>query len=158
MNQNPGQGYAALFQIISDQHPVLGRHPRLLICSSPRQLVAKTIAQYYEHYNDFINTRAFLEENRRSLDTPSELDKFLSGLTHHERIFLISREERLSNDPNIKRKITQGAIVNTINQYVSELHLPNGPKFSSRSKYDDSNSDSDSDSLSRPPVSQFSVL
>ena len=27
LNQTPGQGYAALFQIISNQHPVLGRHP-----------------------------------------------------------------------------------------------------------------------------------
>ena len=116
------------------------------------------MAQYFQHYLDFISIRAFLEENRHSLDTHSELDKFLTGLTHHERIFLISCEERLSNDPNIKRKFTQGAIVNTINQYLSELYLLNGPKYSSHSKYNDSNSDSDSDVPSRPPVSQFSGL
>ena len=86
------------------------------------------------------------------------MDKFLSGLNHHELIFLISCEERLSNDPNIKQKFTQGAIINTINQYLSELHLPNGPKYSSHSKYDDSDSDSNSDVPSRPPASRFSGL
>ena len=114
------------------------------------------MTQYFQHYHDFISTRAFLEGNRHTLDAPSELDKFLSRLAHHEKIFLISREERLSNDPNIKRKFTQGAIVNTINQYLSELHLPNGSKYSSHSKYDDSDSNSDSNVPSRPPASRFS--
>ena len=79
-------------------------------------------------------------------------------LTHSAKIFLIACEERLSNDPNIKQKFTLGAIVNTITQYLSELHLDNGPKYPSRSRYDDSASDSDSDTPSRPPPSRFSGL
>ena len=88
LHRNSGQGYAALFQIISNKHPVLGRRPHLLIRSPPIQLAAKTVAQYFQHYHNFISTRAFLEENCHSLDMPSELDKFLSGLTHHEKSFL----------------------------------------------------------------------
>ena len=149
-----------MFQIISHQYTVLGQHPHLLIRSLPTQLIDETVAQYYQHYNDFVNTRAFLEENRYSLDTSSELDKFLLGLTHSAKIFLIAYEERLFNDPNTKRKFTQGAIVNTVTQYLSELHLDNGSVYSFSSRYDDSNSDSDSDSdlHSRPPLSRFSGL
>ena len=158
LHQNPGQGYTALFQIISHQHPTLGQHPHLLICSLPMQLFDEAVTKYSQYYNNFVNTRAFLEENQNSLDTSSELDKFLSGLTHSTKSFLISREERLSNDPNIKRKFTQGVGVNTINECLSELHLDNGPKYSSRSQYDDSVSDSDSNAPSRPLSSRFSGL
>ena len=57
---------------------------------------------------------SFLEENRSTLNSPSELDKFFQGLSHSQEIFRISREDRLSNDPSIQRKFTQGAIVTTL--------------------------------------------
>ena len=120
-----------MFQIISVQYPTLGQHPHHLIRVPSTQLIDKTIAQYSQHYNNFVNTRAFLEENRNSLDTSSELNNFLSGLTHSVKIFLIPCEERLSNDPNIKQKFTQGAILNTVTQYLSEFHLDNGSVYSS---------------------------
>ena len=80
---------------------------------------------------------------------------FFGGLTHSAKIFLIACEERLSNNPNIKRKFTQGAIVNTVTQYLSELHFDNGSAYSSRSWCDNFDSDSDSDISSRPPLSRF---
>ena len=49
----------------------------------------------------------------------------------HKNFFRISREERLSNDPGIQRKFTQGAIVTTFTQYLSELSLSNGKPYSS---------------------------
>ena len=61
---------------------------------------------------------------------PSEMDKFLSGLIHSAKIFVISREEHLSNDPNVKQKFTQGAIVTTVTQYLAELELANGALYS----------------------------
>ena len=69
LHQNPDQGYTALFQIISYQHPTLGQHPHLLFRSPPTQLIDETVAQNSQHYNDFVNTRAFLEENQNILDT-----------------------------------------------------------------------------------------
>ena len=76
-------------------------------------------------------------------------------MTYHEKIFPVSCKEPLSKDPNIKQKFPEGAIVNNSNQHLSELHLPNGPKYSSHSKYDDSDSNFDSDVPSCPPVSRF---
>ena len=46
---------------------------------------------------------------QKSLNKAFELDKLLSGLMHSTKIFLISREERHSNDTHIKQKFTQGA-------------------------------------------------
>ena len=63
LHQNSGQGYSALFRIISHRHPTLGKHPHLLIQSPPVQLVTETVAQHYQHYTNYIITGAFLKEN-----------------------------------------------------------------------------------------------
>ena len=68
LHQNPSQSYTALFRIISHQHPTLGKHPHCLIRSPHTQLIDNTVAQYSQHYNDFVRTRAFLKENQNSLD------------------------------------------------------------------------------------------
>ena len=52
--QNPGDGYTALFQILTPATPTLSRFPYLLICAPPSQLATDTIAQYFQHYIDFI--------------------------------------------------------------------------------------------------------
>ena len=44
LHQNPGEGYTALFQIISHQHLTFGKYPHLLIRSPPTQLIDKTVA------------------------------------------------------------------------------------------------------------------
>ena len=158
LHQNLSQGYSALFRIISHQHPTLGKYPRLLIQSPPVQLAAEAIAQYYQHNNDFIATPAFLEENQNSLNKASELGKFLSGLTYSTKIFLISRKERHSNDPHIKWKFTQGAIVNTSTQYFNEMNLDDGLSYSFSTLYDDSDSDFDSDLPTKSSPSCFAGL
>ena len=71
-------------------------------------------------------------------------------------IFLISSEERHSNDPLIKRKFTQGEIVDTLSQYISGMNLNNGLSYSSSAHYDESDSDSDSDLPAGPSLSRFS--
>ena len=41
--QNSGDGYAALFQILSTDHPTLSRFPYLLIRAPPSQLATDTV-------------------------------------------------------------------------------------------------------------------
>ena len=41
--QNPGQGYTALFQIISCRHLTLGKYPHLFIQAPPVQLIGETL-------------------------------------------------------------------------------------------------------------------
>ena len=145
LHQNPGDGYAAIFQILSASHPTLSRFPFLSIRYTPVQIATETVAMYYQHYVDFISLQCFLEDNRSTLNLSSELDKFISGLTHSKEIFRISCEERNSNDPTMQRKFMQGAIVSTLTQYLTELKLMNGTSSSSHSQYDDSDSESDAD-------------
>ena len=71
LHQNLGQGYSTLFQIIYHRHPTLGKLPHLLIRAPPVQLAAETVAQYFQHCNKYIFTRASLEDNQNSLDKPS---------------------------------------------------------------------------------------
>ena len=59
--QNAGNGYAALFQIISPHHPTLSNKASLLVRTPPSQTLAETIAQYYLRYLDYLELRAFLE-------------------------------------------------------------------------------------------------
>ena len=100
---------------------------------------------YFQHYIDYIGLQAFLENNRSTLNESSELDNFFHGLIHATGIFRVSREERMSVDPAVQRRFTQGAIVTTLTQYLNNLHLSNGSSSSSQSKHNDSDSDSDSD-------------
>ena len=83
----------------------------------------ENLAQYFQDYQDFIVLQAFLEGNWRSLDNLTELDKFLDGLIHCGTNFIISREEQLFHDPMMLQKSNQGAIINTILLYMSELGL-----------------------------------
>ena len=72
--QNPGQGYIAIFQILSRNHPVTVKYPHLLIpsppflLSPPFQLASETLAKYFQHFLDYIDLRAFLDENQNSLN------------------------------------------------------------------------------------------
>ena len=92
-------------------------------------------------------------ENQNNLKHESELDKLFDGLTDSQKIFIISQEERVSNNPLVKQKFTQGTIVNNLTLYLDELNLHDGPTQCSTSRYDDSDSDSDSNSdiPTKPP-------
>ena len=87
---------------------------------------------------------------------PYDLPIFSLNIHVNNKIFLISREERHSNDPQIQRKFTEGAIVNTISQYLDKLNPADGAPYSPSSRYDDSDSDSDFNLSSRSSPSRFS--
>ena len=93
--QNAGNGYTALYQILTPDHPTLSRFLSLLVCNPPSQITTETVAQYYLHYIDFMGLQGFLEENRSTLNSPSELDKFFQGCLIHRK-FIVSLEENVS--------------------------------------------------------------
>ena len=124
-----------------------------MVRNPPNQSTTETIAQYYLHYLDYLELRAYVEEIRSDLNKSSELDKFIAGTSHSDAIFRISRKERNSKDPHVMQKFGQGAVVTTLTHYLEELNLPNGHASSSASRYVASDSDSDD---SAP--SQFSRL
>ena len=47
LHQNPGDGYAALFQILSPSHLTLSHHPSLLTQLPPVQLPTETVVMYF---------------------------------------------------------------------------------------------------------------
>ena len=98
-----------------------------------------------------------MDKKQNSLNQELELDKFFDELTHSQRGFIISQEERVLNDPLVQQKFTQGAIVNALTLYLDELNLYDGPTQSSTSSYDDSDFDfnSNSDIPTKTPLSRF---
>ena len=56
------------------------------------------------------------------------------------------------------KKFTQGAIVNTLSQYLDEMNVSDGLPYSSYVRYDDSKSDPDSNILTRLSLSCFAGL
>ena len=85
------------------------------------------MAQNFQHYMKFNYLRTFLEGNQRCLDNSTELDNFIAGLIHSGKVSIVSQEERISNDPMLQQKFTQGAIVSVILLYMDELRLQDGP-------------------------------
>ena len=82
VNQNTDKECMALFQILSLDHPVQCMYPHLLIQALPTQLVSETVAEYFQHYLDFLHLRAFLKKNRRNLNEEKKLYRLFAGLTH----------------------------------------------------------------------------
>ena len=118
------------------------------IRTPPVQSPTETIWQYLHTYVDYMDMRGYLQSDATNLNNSNELDLFIEGCTHSAQLFTISRDDRLSSDPIMKLRFTQGAIVNTLTSYLRALALPDGASqtihHSSRSP-PDSDSDSEDD-------------
>ena len=116
---NYGQGYAALYAIISSEHPEVVAQPSLLVTYPPRQQPTEPIGQYFHAYLDHLEMKAYIDNISHTLNHKGELDRFIAGTTHHVEFTRLSREERLSSDPVMLRRYTQGQIVTTLNRLQS---------------------------------------
>ena len=70
----------ALFRILSLHHPMTSTHSHLLIQSPFTQLASETFAEYFQHYLDFINLQALLDQSKN--DT-GRLEMRSVGITDH---------------------------------------------------------------------------
>ena len=55
--------------------------------------------------------RGYLQNNTTNLNDVNELDNFIEGCVHSERLFAVSREDRQSTDPIMQQSFLQGSIV-----------------------------------------------
>jgi len=116
---NYGQGYAALYAIISSSHPEVIAQPSLLVTYPPKQAALEPIGQYFHAYLDYLEMKAYIDNISHTLNHKGELDRFIAGTVHHADFTRLSREERLSSDPIMMRRYTQGQIVTTLNRLQS---------------------------------------
>ena len=119
--QNHGHGYQTLVQILMHNHPSVIERPSILCRDRPRQH-EETIQTYFRNYNDFLELRAYAENNQNTLNDTGEVDAFIDGLKYSEYIHSASRMDR--KDPSMDHKFTPGTIVTTLTSYLAYDESP----------------------------------
>ena len=79
-------GYAVLRDLIDYEHPVYATYPSILI-RKPRQMKTEELGVYFYRYQDYLQLRAFIENNVEDLNYNSEMDKFIDGTLYGPEYF-----------------------------------------------------------------------
>jgi len=116
-----GEGYAALYNIISSSHPEVVARPALLVTSPPTQQMTHSIGKYHGIYCDYLKQKAYIDDIARNLNHAGELDRFIAGTLYGEELNRLCREERLSSDPKVLQRYTQGQIAVTLNSLLNMI-------------------------------------
>ena len=103
-----------LLKIIRPGHPSYNKYASTLLGNRPTQLSSDSLESYLDKYLDWLQLRAYLENNPSNLNRPSELDNLLHGLQHGLEYLCLTSEERRSSDPIVQQKYSQGQIVGTL--------------------------------------------
>ena len=114
-------GYMALKQLIFNSHPVFEDQPATLITEYPRQQ-AYSLLKYHSLFRDFLQLRAFISNQKASLDDPHELDIFITNATHGTFLNKVTREERKT--PSLAHKYKGNQILETLAMF---LKAPDSP-------------------------------
>ncbi|MGK3748035.1 MAG: hypothetical protein ACI8RD_000325, partial [Bacillariaceae sp.] len=129
VTQNHGQGYQALIQIVMQNHPSVIKRPSILCRNRPSQ-EDDSIQTYFRRYDEFLELRAFTEDNHTNLIHPGEIDAFIDGLKYSNFLHSVSRLER--QDPSKQYKFTPGTIVPTLTAYLAYDESPSKVKLPSK--------------------------
>jgi len=116
-----GEGYAALYNIISSSHPEVVARPALLVTSPPTQQPTDSIGKYHGIYCDYLQLKAYIDDIARNLNHAGELDRFIAGTLYGDELHRLCREERLSSDPKVLQRFTQGQIAVTLNSLLGMI-------------------------------------
>ena len=99
-------GFMALKQLIFNSHPVFEDQPATLITAYPIQK-NHSLLKYHSLFRDFLQLRAFISNQKASLDDPHELDIFITNATHGVFLNRVTREERMKSSLAHKYKGNQ---------------------------------------------------
>ena len=75
---NYGQGYAALYAIISSGHPEVVSQPSLLVTYPPKQGTSDPIGQYFHAYLDYLEMKAYIDNISHTLNHKGKLDRLFA--------------------------------------------------------------------------------
>jgi hypothetical protein len=121
VQQNHGHGYQALVQILMNNHPSVIERPSILCRDRPRQ-DEETIQTYYRNYNNFLELRAYAENNQNTLNDIGEVNAFIDGLKYSDYLHSVSRMDR--KDPTKNHKFTPGTLITTLTAYLAYDESP----------------------------------
>ena len=107
-------GYAALARIILPYHPDFFEYGTILSRKVPVQRKGMSLQDYYNEYVDYLELRAYQNDNPNNLNDFDEMSRFLSGCRWGNQILEKVRDDRLSTNETIARRFTQGQILHTL--------------------------------------------
>lgn len=117
----PGDGYHALKSILLHAHPAFHPSPATLLTTYPSQ-GTNSLLQYYMHFHDYLQLRAYVNNYASTLDSPDELDIFLARAKYSEFLIRVTRSER--RDPDMIDKYSGSQLLETLQAF---LQAPDSP-------------------------------
>jgi len=116
-----GDGYKAIKQILFASHPAFRDQPATLITSYPRQKNL-TLLQYYKHFIDYLQLKAYVHDDDSSLDDANELDVFIAGAKYSDFLNRVTRDER--RQASMAQYYRASTVVETLSRKLMEPDSP----------------------------------
>ena len=102
-------GYEAIYSLISANNPNTLTHPVDIIAAHPTKLkVRDPLSKYFHRYKDYLELRAYLNNDSSNINDPDEFDTFMIGADHCFNFRILSHEDRHSRDKKKRHKYPRG--------------------------------------------------
>lgn len=125
-------GYAAVCHILAPWHPVFNEYGPTLAMGPPHQGKNVMLYEYFNIYMDYLEMRAYCENNRKNLNDFDEMTKFLLTCRYGNQILPRIKDERSSTNAASRHKYTQGQIIMTLEPLLPTLIDKNRSPFDER--------------------------
>ena len=126
-------GYAILYAIIHPNHPEFHRDSVTLTQTPPRQSRHTSLVRHYRMYRDFLQLRAYTENNPKNLHNYEQMTCFIASCRWGDQLMKKIRFERESGSEETKRKFTPGNIVKALTTELLDVDETK-PPFPNKAK------------------------
>eukprot|EP00536_Pseudo-nitzschia_multiseries_P005768 jgi/Psemu1/13452/gm1.13452_g len=118
-----GQGYEALYTVISQTHPNSKRpsNASRMVRNPPNQNASESLEEYYFRYKDYLRLRVFLQNQPGTIGSTEEVSNLIAGTTLSEELFKKTEDERDSDDQFKRDKYKAGRLLQTLQTYEQEI-------------------------------------
>eukprot|EP00536_Pseudo-nitzschia_multiseries_P015494 jgi/Psemu1/42792/gm1.42792_g len=119
-----GQGYEALYTVISQTHPNSKRpsNASRMVRNPPNQDTGESLEEYYFRYKDYLRLRVFLQNQPCTISSTEEVSNLIAGTTLSEELFKKTEDERHSDDQFKRDKYKAGRLLQTLQTYEQEIN------------------------------------
>ena len=117
-------------------HPIFQTYKMSLTKRKPEQSTKQTISEFFNQYLDYLQLRAFIENNPNNLNDEDELESFMLNLQHSTQYLELTYLDRHSPNTSISGMFSQNQLVATLETYSHRVNalLPTAPTSSPRAR------------------------
>lgn len=119
--QNDDDGYSALYSIIYHNHPEFHEYGETLAMNQPFQSKDQSIIEHYNEYMDYLQMRAYTENNPKNLNSQDQMIKFILTCRWGDQILERTRMDRKDNSEVSQQRYTQGGILQALREELKHV-------------------------------------